>query len=372
MQKIIALIIAGIMLAGCGGRQKNDYLSSFPKESDPKEIGIRLVNHFLESEHMIHQGVRIHYAEVCLWYGALEFAEITGDKQTLNKLADRFEPFFTSEKSLLPDRKHVDHNMFGSLPLELYHVTKDQRYLTMGLDYADSQWTLPVPATDIEKKNMENGLSWQTRMWIDDMFMITILQTQAYKITGDRKYIDRAAKEMVAYLENLQCENGLFYHSPEAPFFWGRGNGWVAVGMTLLLNNLPEDSTDRPEIMKSYTKMMGCLLKYQQDNGLWNQLIDAPEFWTETSGSAMFTYAMIKGIKNGWLNSDEYGPAARKSWLALVDYINEDNDVTEICIGTNKENDRQYYYDRPRVIGDFHGQAPYVWCAAALCDKTDK
>ena len=33
------------------------------------------------------------------------------------------------------------------------------------------------------------------------------------------------------------------------------------------------------------------------------------------------------------------------------------------------ENDKQYYYDRPRAIGDYHGQAPYLWCAAALLEK---
>ncbi len=48
--------------------------------------------------------------------------------------------------------------------------------------------------------------------------MITIVQTQAYKVTGDRKYIDRAAKEMVLYLDELQRPNGLFYHAPDVPF----------------------------------------------------------------------------------------------------------------------------------------------------------
>lgn len=72
------------------------------------------------------------------------------------------------------------------------------------------------------------------------MYMITIVQTHAYKVTKDRKYIDRAAKEMVMYLDELQRPNGLFYHAPDVPFYWGRGNGWMAAGMSELLRCLPK------------------------------------------------------------------------------------------------------------------------------------
>ena len=71
------------------------------------------------------------------------------------------------------------------------------------------------------------------------MYMLTILELQAYRATGDSKYLDRAANEMVAYLDKLQQPNGLFYHAPDVPFFWGRGDGWVAAGMTEMLRSLP-------------------------------------------------------------------------------------------------------------------------------------
>jgi len=83
-------------------------------------------------------------------------------------------------------------------------------------------------------------------MWIDDMFMITAAQVQAYRATGEKKYSERAAKEMVVYLDQLQKENGLFYHAPDVPFFWGRGDGWMAAGTAELLRSLPEDNPDRP------------------------------------------------------------------------------------------------------------------------------
>lgn len=106
--------------------------------------------------------------------------------------------------------------------------------------------------------------------------------------------------------------------------------------MAELLQCLPEDSKYRPRILKGYRKMMKSLKKYQTSDGLWNQLIDQPDCWAETSGSAMFTFAFITGVKQGWLKAKEYGPAARKAWMALVPYINEKNDVREVCVGTNK------------------------------------
>jgi rhamnogalacturonyl hydrolase YesR len=150
------------------------------------------------------------------------------------------------------------------------------------------------------------------------------------------------------------------------PFYWGRGDGWFAVGMTEVLSVLPLDSPYRKRIMKGYLLMMKNLKKYTNKDGLWNQLIDKPDLWTETSGSAMFTYAMIKGIKEGWLKAKDYGPTARKAWIALCNYINNNNDVTEVCVGTGKKNSFEYYRDRPRIVGDYHGQAPFIWCATAL------
>ena len=66
------------------------------------------------------KGKWIHYAEVCTWYGALRYAEITGDKQLAGQLKDRFDLLVTMEKSHLPIMDHVDLNVFGCIPLESY------------------------------------------------------------------------------------------------------------------------------------------------------------------------------------------------------------------------------------------------------------
>ena len=367
---VISLSLYGIQSSQAQGKEAD--LKHFPKGESPREIGSRVANLFIQTPHTNFgrstAPKSITYPEVCTWYGALTFAHVSKNPKMQKQLIQRFEPFFTTEAALVPKPDHVDHTVFGTVPLEIYMLTKDKKYLTMGLSFPDAQWG-PPQGSHVKPESLvfyKEGLTWQTRLWIDDMFMITAVETQAYRATGDQKYIDRAAKEMVVYLDSLQRPNGLFYHAPDVPFYWGRGNGWVATGMAEVLRSLPANSPYRKPIMESYKRMMAALLKYQTPQGVWRQLIVDSASWPETSCSGMFAYAMITGVKNGWLDKATYGPAARKAWLGLVSYINAKGEITNVCEGTNKKNNRQYYLDRKRNTGDLHGQAPVLWCATAL------
>lgn len=335
---------------------QQDYFANWPAGRSPQEIGKRLSEHFLT---MPHQGkTTIVYSEVGTWYGALTFAQVTNDTDLRDRLITKFEPLMPggAEADRIPHADNVDSSIFGIVPLEIGMQMKDKRYLDFGLTFADRQWDHPTP----------DGLSQETRFWIDDMYMLTILQLQAYRATGDAKYLDRAAKEMVAYLDKLQQPNGLFYHAPDVPFFWGRGDGWVAAGMTEMLRSLPESHPQRARIMKGYRLMMAALLKYQAADGMWRQLIDHDDSWEETSSTGMFTFALITGVKNGWLDAATYGPAARKAWIAVTGYIDQNADVTSVCEGTNKKDSLEWYMNRQRRTGDFHGFEPILWAATEL------
>ncbi|WP_312336491.1 glycoside hydrolase family 88 protein [Sphingobacterium sp.] len=347
-------------------------LANFPTGADPKEVGHRIAHRFIAGKHMLHAGKWISYPETFYWTGAINYAHLMGDQELMQAMKARFSKLTASEPQLLPIKNHVDLNMFGSLPLRLYQLTKEKSYLDLGLPYADTQWELPQNASQEAKDWAQKGYSWQTRLWIDDMYMITIVQAAAFKATGKAEYLDRAAREMVLYLDELQRPNGLFFHAPDVPYYWGRGNGWMAAGMTELLRMLPQDHPNRPRILKGYLTMMKSLKKQQRKSGMWNQLIDQADCWAETSGSAMFAYAIISGVKQGWLGEKQYGPVARKAWLALAKYVDDQGAVSEICVGTNKKNDKQYYYDRPRHTGDYHGQAAYMWCVNALLEGSTK
>ncbi|PST82892.1 glycosyl hydrolase [Pedobacter yulinensis] len=368
---LITLLLAAVSLAA---RAQSVHFRDLPAGADPRQVGKLLSRHFLETPHtnfgMPGPPGTITYSEVCAWYGALKFAGLTGDKTLRNGLEARFRPLLYEKKNMQPKPDHVDPNVFGSLPLELYMQNGYQLYLEMGKWFADQQWTLPVRANASQRRLHEQGLSWQARLWIDDMYMVNNLQCQAFRATKDPRYTNRAAAQMVLYLDSIQRPNGLFYHAPDVPYFWGRGNGWMAAGMTELLTSLPQKNPHRARILAAYQTMMESLRRYQTPGGMWLQLVDDPASWAETSGTGMFAFALITGVKKGWLDEKIYGPVARKAWIALCNYIEPNGDVREVCQGTNKQNSRQYYLDRKRLTGDMHGQAPVLWCAFALLDNS--
>ena len=378
-KRLMLMMVLGVIIAGIGCARATGEAAAkvdgapWPKGSSPQEIGKRVAERFVSSPYQNYGRTNppsyIAYPEVCTWYGALTFAQLSGDQDLTTRLIKRFEPLLTpAESKLVPHPVNVDLSVFGIVPLEIYIETRDPRCLELGKSIADNQWAKPKNGDDLKLETrawIARGLSPQTRFWIDDMFMIIALQTQAFRATGDTNYLDHAAREMVAYLDELQQTNGLFFHAPDAPFFWGRGDGWMAVGMSELLRSLPENHPQRARIMEGYRKLMASLLKNQDAEGMWHQLIDHPEAWPETSCTGMFTFAMITGVKNGWLDEKNYGPSARKGWLGLIKYLNADGDVRNVCEGTNKRNDLNYYLNRNRNVGDMHGQAPILWCASA-------
>ena len=349
-------------------------LSVWSRGVSPDVVGKALAEHFLTGA----QAERFSgYPYVCTFYGAMIFAELTHDDALRDRLIAKFDPMLPGGTGRTPQRHHVDDSIFGVMPLQIAIQTKglatyDPKYLQLGVSWADRQWgpladnTPPELPQDLHDALVKDGLSPETRLWVDDMYMLTMLQLEAYRATGDRKYLDRDAHEMVVYLDRLQQPNGLFYHAPDVKYFWGRGDGWFAAGMAEMLRTLPADHPDRPRIMSGYKMMMAALLKYQGADGMWRQLIDHPEAWPESSSSAMFSFALITGVKHGWLDAATYAPAARRAWIAVVGYVDQNNDVTQVCTGTGKLDSMQYYLDRKRETGNLHGQAPVLWAATAL------
>ena len=356
---VFSLFLVVLTLNGSSTLAQSKYCGNWAPGTSPDEVGKRLAENWVKRDFEFQSGKRQYfiYPEVCTWYGSLTIAEETKDSDLKNRLTRKFDRFLTAEGAKnISQQAHVDYRVIGVVPLEIFIQTKDAKYLTFGQSFADKQW----------EKTTDDGITAEARYWIDDMYMITAVQVQAYRATGDKKYLDRAAFAAAAYLAKLQQPNGLFFHAPDSPYYWGRGNGWFAAGMAELLRDLPKNHPKREPIMKSFRMMMESLLKYQAEDGLWRQLLDKPESWVETSGTGMFAFAMVTGVKEGWLDKKTYGPAARKAWLGLVKHIDQDANVTDVCEGTNKGFSVQYYLDRKRKTGDLHGQAAASWAATAL------
>jgi rhamnogalacturonyl hydrolase YesR len=366
----LGLACALLLPAGCtlasGGRSA--HFSDWPAGLSPADVGPRVAENFFKRDLDYVDGSRpfVIYPEVISWYGSLEVARLTKNQDLQNRFVRKFDLYLAPEGARhINPAAHVDYSVFGAVPLENFLLTRDPKYLTLGQGFADRQWS----------KTTADGVTAEARYWVDDIYMISLVQTQAFRATGDRKYLDRAALTAVAYLDKLQQPNGLFHHSPDTPFFWSRGNGWFAAGIAELLTDLPGNHPQRARILAGYRKMMAALLLHQSEEGRWRQLVDKPESWLESSGTGMFAFAMVTGVKRGWLEPGTYGPAARKAWLALVRNLDASANVADVCVGTDTAvNQRvtepaaqlKYYLDRRRVTGDLHGQAPILWTAMAL------
>jgi unsaturated rhamnogalacturonyl hydrolase len=238
----------------------------------------------------------------------------------------------------------------------MYRQTGDKKYLEKGKLLADDEYKAP----------RADGLATYTRFWVDDMYMVGSLQIQVYKSLKDTAYLNRAARQLVVYCDKLQKPNGLFFHRDDAPFYWGRGNGWAAAAMTEVLPYLPGENKYYKPLMAAYLKMMQALLGFQGEDGMWHQLLDDPASFAESSCTGMFLYAMATGLLKGWLPRDQYALPVVKGWEALAVYVNEKGAVREVCVGTNAKNRKKHYLTRPRHTGNFHGQAAVLWAATAM------
>jgi len=123
--------------------------SNWPAGTSPQEIGKRVAERYAASDYInLHRHPptpTIIYPEVCTWYGALTFAQLTHDTDLTQRLIKRFEPLFGEKASLIPKPNHVDNTVFGTVPLEIYIETKDPKYLELGKSIADAQWQDPTP-----------------------------------------------------------------------------------------------------------------------------------------------------------------------------------------------------------------------------------
>jgi hypothetical protein len=336
-------------------------LIAAPVEATPARLGTLAGNELISRRDFMMYEVgpvrAIHYAEVAAAYGALRLAAASRDPFLAEQIAMRHRRMLAAQ---LPNTEnHVDANVYGVWPLELAMREDEAGLRARGLALADDQW----------RETGSDGMTRQARYWIDDIWMIGALQIQAWRATRERRYLDRAAMTARRYLERLQQPNGLFHHGPEAPFFWGRGNGWVAAGLAEILSELPADHADHPYILAGYRRMMAALLAHQAEDGMWRQLVDRPESWKETSATAMFGFAMAVGTRRGLLTEPAYERAVARAWRALVTYVDAEGRLSQVCVGTGQSRDMAYYLARPTVTGDLHGQAALLWFAAVLAEN---
>ncbi|MBN1182895.1 MAG: glycoside hydrolase family 88 protein [Bacteroidales bacterium] len=289
------------------------------------------------------------------------------------------------------DRYRLDDINAGRLFIDLYNLTKDDRYKN---------------ATEIliqhlrEQPKTSDGGYWHKevyahQMWLDGIFMADVFSTQYAKTFNDPEFYDEAILQIrLMHQHAFDTATGLLYHgwdeskeriwaNPEtgaSPSFWSRGIGWYMMALLGCLDNIPLDHPNRAYVMVIFKNLAESIVKFQDpETGMWYQVTDKmgePGNWFETSGTAMFAYSLAKGVRMGYIEP-KYLDNAKKAYDGLLNnHVYFDDDglfyiTMTVMVGTlneaSSDGSYNYYIGVLRRTNDFKGVSPFL----DLCNELE-
>lgn len=216
-----------------------------------------------------------------------------------------------------------DYVLFGDWQIcfqtyiDLYNLEPDEKKVARAIEVMGYQVSTP-----------ENKYWW----WADGLYMVMPVMTKMYKLTGEKKYLDKLY-EYYSYANSIMYDSSehMYYRDFKYVYpkhatasgkkdFWARGNGWVFAALAKVLKDLPKTDEHRQEYIARFKAIAYALKKYQQPEGHWTRsIMDAAQSpGYETSGTAFFTYAYLWGMNNGYLNKSEFDSTALNGWNYLT------------------------------------------------------
>ena len=188
--------------------------------------------------------------------------------------------------------------------------------------------------------------------WSDSLFMDVPILAKAGALTGDRRFFDMAARHVAFMQQIVLRSDGLYRHQASAEAAWGRGNAFPALGLALTLSDFPADHPAYARLLASFRRHMAVLSRFQDENGMWRNVIDRPGAYSEYSATAMIAAAMLRGIRNGWLDRATYQPLVDNAWRAVLLRTGADGRLVDVCesTGTRGLTDNDYLR-RTAILG---------------------
>ena len=264
-------------------------------------------------------------------------------------------PFFYAED---PELKQLA----DSLWTDLYTVNRPYAPAELGHNY----WHV-----------WDHGKPPRYKVWLDGLYMGQVFMARYAAMTGNTNALrEIALRFRWVNSELINPANGLLYHAGNSredvcPFHWLRAVGWYAMAQADVLEHLlPED---REELAAFFRQFCETMLKYRDAaSGLWLNLIDAPGSdgnRPESSGTAMMSYAILKGARTGLL-----APSWADIGAQVFDALTREKlkgsaltDVYLVATASGQDNYRRPDYYMPQ---EGKGVGPYIMAYAEMLRKS--
>ena len=202
----------------------------------------------------------------------------------------------------------------------------------------------------------------QDDMWADDTFMSCPFLVRLGMLKNNGYYYEEVIRQLKGFKKRLWMENEkLFSHifflnsgrSNNIP--WGRGNGWVFITLSDVLEKLPHNIDGKSELLALYRTFAEGITAVQADDGLWHQVLNRKDSYKETSCSAMFMLGLCKGIINGWL-PEKYKENILRAYNGIISKkIGKNGNVSDVCMGSSNSMNVEYYLNLGTIENDDHG-----------------
>ena len=272
--------------------------------------------------------------------GRLRLGDLEGNSRVgdVERIAG---PFLEGRDSLGP-RPTGSHLSGHLIFADLYERTGNSAYLDLARSAAD----LGFKADGSLKVSMpfHNEMS-------DSVFMGSAILARVGRLTGESRYF-RMALQHLRFVQALDLRpDGLYRHSPLDHAAWGRGNGFPALGLALALSDWPRQELGHQEVQDSLRAHLRALARHQDPSGAWHQVVDRSESYREFTSTAMIGFAVMRGLRKGWLDRDEFEPVADLAWKAVQTRIKSDATLVDVCQSTGRQDSLRAYFDREAILG---------------------
>jgi unsaturated rhamnogalacturonyl hydrolase len=194
------------------------------------------------------------------------------------------------------------------------------------------------------------------------------------KVSGDTAYLEEAITQTLQHAAHLEDSvTGLYHHAWDesqnaywSASYWARGNGWAMLADVELLSSMPVTHPQRALVLNLLQKQAAGLKPLQDAGGRWHTVVNRPDFYLESSSSALIGYALRRTVQAGWLSAGDYDSIARLALLGVWRKVLSDDTLSEVSAPTGPQLTEIEYNAVPNNSLQLYGQGALLLLASPL------